>query len=168
GTREERAYAVAQIASRLFGQPVTPEHVIGETLRPAIVRDAPTRAQLTAALSGHVNYPAGYEALAAGPLAAWAETAFGLQRDAQGRLERRPPVTLPEAARRLAAETGVDEATCRLHLQGVLLAGYQALHPDTGMPVFAFRLHQFVSRGDTVYSSLEPAGERYLALEGQV
>jgi len=33
--------------------------------------------------------------------------------------------------------------------------------------VFAFRLHQFVSRGDTVYSSLEPESQRFLTVHGQ-
>ena len=35
------------------------------------------------------------------------------------------------------------------------MAGYDATNPETGFPVFAFRLHQFISRGDTVYASLE-------------
>jgi hypothetical protein len=35
------------------------------------------------------------------------------------------------------------------------------------MPVFAFRLHQFISRGDTVYASLEIEEERYCTVNGQ-
>src|SRR5581483_7197593 len=40
-------------------------------------------------------------------------------------------------------------------------------NPDTGFPVFAFRLHQFISRGDGVYASLEPEVSRHLTLQGQ-
>ena len=47
----------------------------------------------------------------------------------------------------------------------MLLAGYAAPEPATGGPLFAFRLHQFVSRGDTVYASLEPEDARYLTME---
>ena len=35
------------------------------------------------------------------------------------------------------------------------------------IPVFAFRLHQFLSRGDTVYASPEQPGDRYLTLTRQ-
>ena len=85
-----------------------------------------------------------------------------------GRLERQTPVTLAEAATRLAAETGVDSEVCRAHLQQLLLAGNAAIDPGTGRPAFNFRLHQFVSRGDTVYASLEEPRDRFLTMEGQV
>ena len=29
-------------------------------------------------------------------------------------------------------------------------------NPETGFPGFAFRIHRFVSRGDTVYATIEP------------
>lgn len=168
GTREERAAETAAIAARLFGAPVAPDHVIGETLRATIGGATPTPAALAAALAGPPVYPDDHAALTANPVAAWVETAFGIRRDDAGRLERKPPVTLAAAAGDLARATGVDEAHCRAHLQAVLLAGYQARHPATGLRLFAFRLHQFVSRGDTVYSSIEPADARHLSLEGQV
>jgi len=48
------------------------------------------------------------------------------------------------------------------------LAGYRAGDPTTGFPLFAFRLHQFVSRGDTVYATPEPPDRRHLSSEKQV
>jgi ATP-dependent helicase YprA (DUF1998 family) len=172
GTREERHQEVAEIATRLFGTNVRAEHVIGETLRLGVIRDAPSTDELRLALAGPPfplpgDRTAAYATLACHPLAAWTETSFGIQRDEQGRLERKPPSTLDSAAGRLAEETGVDLATCRAHLQAILLAGYATDHPETGRSLFAFRLHQFVSRGDTVYSSLATAPDRHLAMEGQ-
>lgn len=172
GTREQRHAEVAEIASRLFGAEVRPDRVIGETLRPAIDRPVPTVDELRAALSGPPlalpgDRSSGYRSLVAHPLAAWAETGFGIQRDEAGRLERKSPVTLARAAEDLAKETGADPATCRDHLQAILLAGYATDHPETGRPLFAFRLHQFVSRGTTVYASLEPGTDRHLAMEAQ-
>jgi len=168
GTREERAAQVAGIATRLFGDHVPAENVIGETLRRAITRPAPTIDELRTALSGAAEYPADYEALATHPLAAWAEMAFGLATDARGRLERRQPVTMTAAAQALARETDTAADTCRAHLRALLLAGYATTNPATGFPLFAFRLHQFVSRGDAVYGSIEPAATRALTMEGQV
>ncbi len=171
GTRESRAADVAEVAGRLFGDHVPLENVIGETLRPAVTRPEPSVDELRAALVGAPDYPDDFAALAAHPLAAWAESTFGLARDERGRLERRQPVTMRVAATALAEETGADRAACRAHLQALLLAGYRATNPETGAPLFAFRLHQFISRGDTVYASIEPPapeGDRALALEGQV
>src|SRR5919202_4056690 len=173
GTREERAAEVSAIASRLFGDHVAAGNVIGETLRRAITRPAPTTDELHAALQQPAEYPGDFAVLSVHPLASWAETAFGLTTDEQGRLERRQPVSTTQAAESLAARTGVDVETCRSHLEALLLAGYRATNPQTGFPLFAFRLHQFISRGDTVYASLEPHPEepdrgRILAREGQV
>ncbi len=168
GTREERAVQVAGIASRLFGDHVPPENVIGETLRRAMTRPAPTVDDLRAVLAAEPVYHPDDPALLVHPLAAWAEMAFGLATDAQGRLERRQPVTMTTAAHSLAAETGVDVSQCRAHLQQLLLAGYATTNPATGFPLFAFRLHQFISRGDAVYGSIEPAASRALTMEGQV
>ena len=47
------------------------------------------------------------------------------------------------------------------------MTGYNVRNPETGFPVFAFRLHQFISRGDTVYASLEPEESRYLTIYRQ-
>jgi hypothetical protein len=63
--------------------------------------------------------------------------------------------------------------TCRSHLKALLLAGFRATHPQTGFGLFAFRLHQFISRGDAVYASLVPRSDepdrgRILAMGGQV
>ncbi len=168
GTREQRAEEVAGIASRLFGTQVEPGSIISETLSSSIDRPAPSPEELTEALSAPPSYPEEYGQLVTHPLVAWVEATLGLQRDEQGRLERRPPITLSKAADSLSVQTGVGQERCAEHLRAVLMAGYRAEHPDTGLRLFAFRLHQFVSRGNTVYSSIEPPNKRYLALEGQV
>lgn len=40
-------------------------------------------------------------------------------------------------------------------IRATLEAGSQAKHPVTERPLFAFRLHQFLSKGDTVYTTLQ-------------
>ena len=167
GAPLQRKEVVAKVASRLFGTRIGPGEVIGETLRAATdLGRGQSPEVLRAALDRDPDYPADFAALAAHPLAAWAESAFGIDREQDGRLVRRHPTTLTAAADRLSKETGIDRDRCRAHLQAVLLAGQAALHPDTDLPLFAFRLHQFVSRGDTVYASLE-ASNRFFMTEGQ-
>lgn len=48
-----------------------------------------------------------------------------------------------------------------------LLEGYRITDPETGFRAFAFRLHQFISRGETVYSTIEEPSERYLTTAAQ-
>lgn len=170
GSREERQHEVALVASKLFGQTVRPEHVIGETLQRVITRDDPGLEELTAALAGPptVYEGANFHALREHPLTAWAEQAFGLWRSELGHLERRTPRTVRAVAGELATLTGVAEDHCAEHLRAVLLAGYHAKHPTTDRRLFAFRLHQFIGRGDRVYATLEGDAERHLTAEAQV
>lgn len=167
GTWEERQERISEVATRLFGVRVRPDHVIGETLRRAVNCPSPTIQELRDSLAGAPDYPTEYVNLTAHPLATWTEDQFGLQTDAKGRLERRQPVSVRDAAKHLSELTGISDSTCREHLEAMLMAGFECKDPSTGSPLFAFRFHQFVSRGDTVYATLEPAEARFLSIEGQ-
>lgn len=170
GTREDRQAEVAAIATKLFGQTVRLEHVIAETLQRAIDRPDPSDAELAAAVAEDpgVHSATDFEALRAHPLAAWAEQAFGLSPDAAGRLERRTPRTISAAAAELAGRIGVAEDRCAQHIRAILMAGYQAEHPATGRRLFAFRLHQFIGRGDRVFATFEPEATRQRTADAQV
>ncbi|MBX5493573.1 MAG: DEAD/DEAH box helicase, partial [Chloroflexi bacterium] len=169
GTHAERQAAVARLVSRLFGQEVRPEHIIGETLERAITRPAPTPAELRAALhEDPAAYPMEFAAFSQHPVAAWIEPAFGMIEDEAGRLQRRPPRTLEDAAEELARLTGVAADRCAAHLRAALMTGYHLRNPRTGLPLFAFRLHQFIGRGDRLFTTLEPPAKRYLTAEEQV
>lgn len=168
GTRAERQAEVARVASRLFGQTVRPEHVIGETLQRAVNRPYPAREELAATLQRDPSsQPDSFEALRTHPLAAWVEQRFGVKESDEGGLERCQPRTLQEATQDLAEEAGIDAAVCEPHLRAILMAGYRAKHPVTDAPLFAFRLHQFIGRGDRVYTTLEADDRRHLSATGQ-
>ncbi|MCX5210069.1 protein kinase [Kitasatospora sp. NBC_00240] len=153
GTWEEQQREVAKVAGRLFGTTVLPRRVIGETLVRATGEPLAT---VPAERLRAVAAPRGYEALTKDPLARWIESRFGLEReDGTGRLRRRPPGKIEEAAAELTAVSGIPEETVREAIRATLEAGSQAKHPVTERPLFAFRLHQFLSKGDTVYTTLE-------------
>lgn len=163
--REARRQTIAEVASRLFGVTVPPQDVIDETLRRVARVPVPaTRDELRAAVEA-APPAAEVDAVVNHPLAAWVEEAFGLATE-DGRLVRREPETFESAVRRLVAESGLDEAVCRQKLRAILEAGNDAyFSPD--QPVFAFRLHQFLSSGSSVYATLEPPESRKLTMEGQ-
>jgi hypothetical protein len=49
----------------------------------------------------------------------------------------------------------------------VLLSGSTVIDPSTSRPVFAFRLHQFISRGSNVFATPEVEADRYVTLVEQ-
>jgi len=175
GSYEEQRKEVARVASLLFGAEVKPENVIGETLcRATPDRDMSEESfirDLTRRIETPEFAPANdYASFVTDPLSTWLETTFGI-RNIQGRLVRQEPRTISGehgAARDLSALTGLGQDRCQSVIQQGLLAGYTCEpNPETGFHPFAFRLHQFISRGDTVYASLEKEEQRYITVFGQ-
>ncbi|MBA3268640.1 MAG: DEAD/DEAH box helicase, partial [Acidimicrobiia bacterium] len=171
GTAADRSTVVAAVATRLFGSEVTAERVIGETLVRATSQRTPSTSELGSVIprAARSELPTGYHELAAHPLAGWVEATFGLTTEEEtGALIRSAPTTVPAAAADLASDTGVDAGVCEAAIRNLLLAGSRAPHPDHARPLFAFRLHQFVSKGDTVHVSLEPEEVRHITSRYQL
>ena len=176
GSRQEQRAEVAYVAATLFGAPVFPDNVIGETLRRATtareLSDPAFVVELTARLAKPDREPpTDYVSFIHDPLSIWLESTFGLTTEpATGRLVRAQPRSITGedgAAHQLSELTGVSVEQCTRAIEAGLLSGYRCLDPETGFPAFAFRLHQFISRGDTVFASLEPEDTRYLTMYRQ-
>ncbi|MFZ5767237.1 MAG: DEAD/DEAH box helicase [Bacillota bacterium] len=163
-TRAERRQAAAQVATTLFGVSVPPENVVDETLRRVTAVSPPeTPEELREAVLAPL--PAeDLEAFARHPLAAWVEMTFGLAEE-EGRLVRRQAITFSEGVKRLAEATRLPEDTCASRLREILFLGNRVKTPE-GDPAFAFRLHQFLGVGATLYATLEDPSQRDLTLEG--
>ena len=162
--------AVADVASALFGARVPEDNVIGETLQAATVGEVDMVALAERVSSGRPP-PEDLEGFRKDPLSVWVEYTFGVTRaeGSEGRLVRQRPMTIGGehgAAASLAKQTGVPAERCARAIREQLLAGNRLLD-EAGSPVFAFKLHQFVSRGDTVWASLEPEATRYLTVHKQ-
>ena len=169
GDAGDQRRAVADVAATLFGVPVQPGHVIGETLEritdPAALAPGALRQRITGPAP-----PEEFAAFTADPLATWIEEVFGFEPGSppDNPRRRRCPPTLPEAARQLAEQTGAEQAACAKAIKDALQAGSRIVNPATGRPVFAFRLHQFLSKGDNVYVTLEPPSTRHVTSTYQV
>ena len=70
-------------------------------------------------------------------------------------------------AQALAAEAGVELTTAVKAIRSTLLSGATVLDVATNRPVFAFRLHQFISRGSNVFATPEAEADRYVTLVEQ-
>ena len=172
GDYDDRQAKVAHVASTIFGSRVEPGDVIGETL----VRSTPENssddpafvAELSNRVASEVAPPSIHAKFIGDPLSSWIESVFGLVEE-DGRFVRAQPRPIKGsdgAAKDLANLTGEPIDVCERVIESQLLAGYAATD-SRGFPAFAFRLHQFLSRGDTLYASPEPPSSRYLTLTRQ-
>lgn len=166
-TPEARRATVAEFASRLFGHPFMQQDVIEETLVPFTVGGRPAPDELRQALLAPQDAVGlGLAEYRAHPLSRWIEYTFGIEPEGAG-YRRRVPISLRDAAGELAAETGLDAARCEQRLRDWLAQGAAAGHGDEEGP-FAFKIHQFISQGHSLFATLEPAERRQFSLEGQL
>jgi ATP-dependent helicase YprA (DUF1998 family) len=164
GSRDARRVEVAKVATKLFGSEVTPESMIDETLRRAIAAPAPTDgASLRIAVEQAI--PTSNSGFVHHSLAAWAENCFGLAEE-DDRLVRKVPITFQEGVKELSDASGLPREQCEAKLRELLEAGNE-MKTESGDPLFAFRLHQFLAAGGTVYATLEPPDKRQFSMEGR-
>lgn len=173
GTSEDQKRDVAAVAQTLFGTEITASQVVGETLEratPELDFSALTIAQsLSRVLASNAQPPEDYDSFINHPLASWIETTFGVQTEsATGCLIRQQPRTLRgdnSATKELAVLTDTEPGHCYDILRNFLMRGSELRRSGSSrFPVFAFRLHQFFTRGDTVWSTIEPEDMRYLGM----
>jgi len=164
GDRETRRAKIAEVGTRLCGATIPSSNVIDETLKRVTIIPAPkTQEELRAAVLSPPPEPT-LATVTAHPLAAWVEETFGLEVE-DGRLVRRSPISFQEGLQKLVKETGLEENLCEERLKSVLEAGNAARLPS-GEPLFAFRLHQFLASGSSVFTTLETLDSRFLTTEG--
>jgi ATP-dependent helicase YprA (DUF1998 family)/very-short-patch-repair endonuclease len=176
GSYDKQREEVARVATLLFGDTVKPENIIGETIKritpltDILSHEFIENLKLTLS-GGNKSKSVGFSDFINNPLSIWIEDTFGIKTENKtGRLIRSKPKAISGdegAAKELAMITGETEERCEKVIQEALLTGYSIKNPITGFPVFAFRLHQFISSGDLVYASLEPENERYITIFGQ-
>lgn len=173
GSTEDQKREVAKVAQMFFGIPFDASQVIGETLERATPEVNFTDAQVIQTLREVIETDAlpseNYDDFHIHPLAAWIESTFGVKaEDGTGRLIRQVPRRLQgkdSAAEELASLTSTDPLKAAKVLRRFLLKGSELRRSASSrFPIFAFRLHQFFTRGDTVWATIEPENERHLEM----
>ncbi len=174
GTFEEQQKEVALVASKLFGAEVMPQRVIVETLRKETECEDFGSPRFFSKLRDRVlqqadNPPADYNASRRDPLTVWIENTLGLEEKGDRLIRCKPRSITGQmgAAQLLGDATNLNALDCIEPIQKALLQGYKIINPDTGKPAFAFKLHQFLSKGDTVYATPESEDIRAITLYGQ-
>ncbi|CAN7165154.1 DEAD/DEAH box helicase [Microbacterium foliorum] len=173
GTPAEQRDEVARVATQIFGTEVEPDSVITETLVRAGRGDDVSAEQLRPLIEqrGPIEAPKlelTADELSRDPLAGWIEQTFGLdiEPDSQA-LVRQKPTTVSQAAEKLATLAGSEKTLTANAIRATLLAGANAKN-SVGRAFFAFRLHQFLSKGGNVFASPEPPSVRAIETNFQV
>ncbi|GBC89344.1 MAG: DEAD/DEAH box helicase [Fimbriimonadales bacterium] len=160
----EQRRAVAQFATTFFGHPFEVDDIVDEQLAPATEGGEPSVAELQAVWGQ--PFPESLDELRRHPLARWVESAFGLERDSAGNLRRRAPRSIREACQPLAEQLGVPVEACVAQVQA-LLEHQERLRKASGKPLFAVKLHQFISQSSPIYATLEPPDQRAFEIQMQ-
>jgi ATP-dependent helicase YprA (DUF1998 family) len=160
---------VAQVASALFGAEIEPLCVITETLEPATEVAKQHEAGFSESLATVIRrYADGSgdadEINRTNPLAVWVELQLGIEFQ-DGRWIRTTPKTLVSAAFALAEQTGEPVASCEKALRAFLVT--TATESSGHDPLFAFKLHQFISGANKLFATMEAPGTRIFTLLGQ-
>jgi len=169
---EKRAVAVAEVATKLFGEPISPNSIIDELLQRATSTSVNVDGlgqELRALVEAPLSRTLSNAELRDHPLACWIETRIGLQEGEK--LRRRRPITLPDAAKELAEKTLLPEDQCVAALANMLsmMGRREDQRGGIGDRAFlAFKLHRFISGAGQAYATIEPAATRRVSLEGQL
>jgi len=159
---KERREAVARFASRFFGHKIDENHVIEETLEPITGSGPPDPKEVIKALDRSI--PNELDKFKSHGLVRWIEYALGIEVEENRRIARRIPRTLSDAAKDLSELSGRSKEECTELLRRVLLQGLHVRNKE-GRPLFAFKLHQFISQGRAVYATFETLDKRRFSLE---
>lgn len=168
GNSDDKAKAVAEVASTLFGVTIPSTNIIGERLErvtPAAMNIDSTA--LHARITSNAPYANEYTVLAKDPLSIWVELTLGIRLVSGGAPERALPLSLSAAIAKLAddAKISIDQAGTTLRS---FLIHCEAVKSDKNEPLFAFKLHQFISGPGSVVTTLEPEGIRHITLDEQL
>ncbi|MFZ1988477.1 MAG: DEAD/DEAH box helicase, partial [Alphaproteobacteria bacterium] len=179
GVEEDRNQIVADVASRLFGTRISRDAIVTETLRRATDRNrsadhglkdlgpAVIRAAKDAPYEGKSNSEIAQDALAI-----WVETRLGLK-EVNRKPLRASPKSLKDAAKILSDDSKQSVDVCEAALKNSLLAfslseKMRGTANGSDEPLFAFKLHQFISGAGRLYSTLDIAGSRTVTFDGQI
>lgn len=174
GTLREQQVTVANLTETIFGTPVNPDNVIGETLQRVTsdtdIETPDFKGVLKTRLIAGSDLPSDLPSFSQDPLAIWLESTFGVSHSSEGRLIRAVPIPIKGdkgAAKRLSDISGLDEGSSAETIRQALFHGNRQVHiEDTNHPAFVFKLHQFISPSGTVFASLEPEDVRHITLHG--
>ena len=170
GSKDDQMKTVAEVSSKLFGALVSANDIIRETLERVTdpSKDVVAiRPLLLKSLSRTSFKWSNFEGFQTDSLAIWVELNLGIELPVDSEPLRAKPISLSEAAARLAQDASCSVEKAKEGLQKFLVAAQHDVSTPQGRPPFAFKLHQFISGPGKVHATLEAQGTRHITLDAQ-
>ncbi|HOW24507.1 MAG TPA: DEAD/DEAH box helicase [Bacteroidales bacterium] len=171
GTLTDQKQAVAEFTSKIFGQPIDNEQVIGETLATCTDFNGtlPTKEGLSRILQDPINVEQNEAHFICHPLAIWLENKIALLHHTDGFTERNKPQTLSEIINQLSEDSGLGAEICTVRMKELLKwtenLNVFAVNNNTRKSYLPYKLHQFISQTGSVFVTLEPKDIRLISLD---
>jgi hypothetical protein len=166
---EDERKAVADFAGNLFGSVVPVSNIISEKLERvtnANLSLKDTKPALQDRLLNASAYKPNSANFSNDPLAVWLELTMGIKYTGIKPPERAKPLSIEDAAEKLANEAGVSPEKAGMVLKDYFLES-RNMKDDEDRQVFPFKLHQFISGPGKVLCTLEPQNKRLVTLNAQ-
>ncbi len=174
GTLEEQKEEISKVASLIFGTYVKTSNVISESLEFITKIEKANSGDFISELKNSIidfesNGPKSFSQFIEHPLSIWLELHLGIDKISNEYRRSVPKSILGDdgLAAKLSSEAQLESEICKNVIQKILLLGYSISNPISDSPAFAFKLHQFISKGDTVYGTIEDEDKSYLTISGQ-
>lgn len=166
GTFEDQKKAVAEVASKIFGETIAPDQVVGEELERSL--DWNGSVPTGDALATPITPDEPLKSLKAHPLAVWLENAVAIMETDNG-LQRRKPTTAEDLIQSLEETSSMSKEQATSQILALLnwIAAVNKKQTEQGerYTCLPFKLHQFFAQTGSVYASLGLPGSRTVTLE---
>jgi superfamily II DNA/RNA helicase len=166
---EDERKAVADFAGSLFGDIVPVSNIISEKLERVTNADLSLK-DIQPLLRSRILDASAYKLNSANfmndPLAVWLELTMGIEHTGIMPPKRARPISIEEAAEKLAKEAGASQEKTVKVLKDYFLES-QNIKDNEDRQVFPFKLHQFISGPGKVLCTLEPQNKRFVTLNAQ-
>ncbi|MEI6068452.1 MAG: DEAD/DEAH box helicase [Methylococcaceae bacterium] len=170
GSKDDQMKTVAEVSSKLFGTLVSPNDIIRETLErvtdPSRDVAAIRYLLLESLIRTAFEWPT-FEDFRNDPIAIWVELNLGIELPVDSEPVRAKPISLSEAATRLAQDASCTVEIAKAGLQKFLIAAQHSVKTPQNQPPFAFKLHQFISGPGKVHATLEAQDARHITMDAQ-
>ncbi|WP_276504919.1 DEAD/DEAH box helicase [Terrimonas pollutisoli] len=168
GTPDEKKQAVAEVASKIFGDSFQSSQIVDEQLRTCTNGKLPNAMELRKAALDGINKEADEIVFVNHPISNWLEVKIALLNN-DGKLERGIPLSISKIGERLKAETEVSISLANNTIKD-LLQWAEKLNEKNRLAgsrknFLPFRFHQFISQTSTVAVTLEPRSSRRITIK---
>lgn len=166
GNFDERQKAVAEVASKIFGEQITSGQIIAEQFERSLQWNGACPG--AAELATPVAIDQGLDQLRSHPLAIWLENSAAIVQTENG-LQRRKPVSGRDLIDMLMVVSSMSRESATAQILDLLkwIAAVNKHQTDRGerYTCLPFKLHQFFAQTGSVYATLGLPGSRKITLE---